>query len=131
MKQLTKVRLLAFSVVTIVMCCAGAALAQSDPTPAANNPNPAALVSWCFLGYLAISSVVKALQPDNPMLPFSVPTSVRVMIATIGTAVLGSLTAIIGGVPWTQALLSAGLALFAILTKHTLPFSKGSPAPAR
>lgn len=129
MKQLTKVRFLAFSVVALVTLTAGVALAQSDPTPAANNPNPAALVSWCFLGYLAISSVVKALQPDNTLLPFSVPTHVRVMIATLGSAAIVPLSAIISGVPWVQAVLAAAMTFVAILTKHAVPTAaKGQPA---
>lgn len=118
MKQLTKFRLLACSVACLVMLVAGAALAQTDPSAPPANPNPAAVVTWCGFGYILLSSLVAALKPDNPMLPFTVPMGARVMIAAVGGIALTCLQAIVSGVPWVQAALGMFVAVIGVITKH-------------
>lgn len=132
MKPLTTIRLVAFSVACLVMLIAGVALAQVDPlpAPAAVNPNPAAVVTWCGFGYLVLSGIVAALKPENPFLPFSIPTSARVTIAAMGAASLIPLQAIVSGVPWLQAVGAALVTFLSIVMKHASSPTTSTATPA-
>jgi hypothetical protein len=107
------------------------AYAQVLPPPVANNPNSAALVGWCAFGYMVLGPLVSTFRPDNPFLPFSVSTQMRMMIVTGGGLAEAVLLAIYGGQPWSQAVIAGFCSAFAAYAGHgtrTLPGATASEA---
>lgn len=74
-------------------------------------------LAWCAFGAAVIAAILSALRPDNLVLPFSVPTRVRVVLTFVLGAVETVLQNVSAGKPWLEAVtvafgsMAAGFAL--------------------